>query len=130
MPLSAAEALAQANHYSGVQTLPAATIYIRMLATGTELTGNGYARVAVAAWDAPELGDNVYTIANTADLFTPNATDDWTTSNQWQAMRSLSGDDPINVPTNYAGDATITVTTGNRGRIPAGSLVLSIPHTA
>ena len=131
MPLSAAEALAQANHYAGVQQLPAvSTIYVAMLASGTELSGDGYARIAVDAWDAPESGSNVYTITNAEDEYTPNATDDWAESDEWQAFRSSTGDDPINAPTAYAGDATVTVTAGNRGVIPAGSLVLSIPHTA
>jgi hypothetical protein len=131
MPLSPQEALAQANHYAGVSSLPAvSTIYIAMLAEGVELSGNGYARIVVDSWDPPESGSNEYTIANAEDEYTPNATDDWAESDEWQAFRSASGDDPINAPAAYAGDATVTVTAGNRGRIPAGSLVLSIPHTA
>lgn len=130
MPLSSAEAEALATHYAGGTSLPAVgTIYIALLASGTELSGNGYARIAVDNWDAPVSGTNEWTIANSEDEFTPTASANWTEADQWQAFRSLSGSDPINAPAAFAGDATVTVTSGNRGRIAAGGLVLSFPHT-
>jgi len=108
-------------------TTPGSTIYLALYTdataqtdagAGTEVTGGGYARVNVTAWDAPNSGST----ANTNAITFPTATD-----NNWGNVRYVGitdGSAAMNLL--YWGQlsADKTVNTGDTFSIAAGDLDL------
>jgi len=86
--------------------------------TGTELSGDGYARTA-AVFDAPTAGSG--TTQNSADITFPAATADWVTITHIGIRDAASGG---NLLTFKALTTPVTVLDTNNFRIPTGQLTL------
>lgn len=130
MPLSNYVEAAILNHFLGRSTYtPPATLYVALFSVapsdtggGTELSGGGYARAAIATgtstWSAPStagVSDNINQIAF------PQATAAWTVN----AIGIFDAATGGNL-TWYGTIATVTVNSGQTATIAAGALDVSV----
>lgn len=92
-------------------------------ASGTELTGNGYGRPAVAkstgSWTAPGTGGS---ITNAVTISFPTATGDWSSATHFGVWDSPTGG---NLLWHGALTGSVTVLNGEVGEFPAGDLTIT-----
>lgn len=119
-------------HYRGTQPPAVTTFYLSLhsadpgLTGASELSGNGYARVAVTAnttnWGAPATNGSVRQIANAVAMTFPTASGAWTTATHfglWDA--STTG----NFYRGAALTASKTVASGDTASFSVGDLVIN-----
>jgi len=132
MPISNTEADAILNRMRGVAA-PAFDAQIALyngdpLGAGVELSGSGYVRYdpADGDWTAPTAGTpNGRMIENTAEWLFGEATADWSPADYY-AVVDASG--TVRYSEAITGGA-VTVLSGNRARIPAGSIRVRIGNS-
>jgi hypothetical protein len=91
---------------------------------GTEVSGNGYARVTAgpgnAGWNGPTAGNGIAT--NAIDFVFPTPTADWGTLFAWGLYDSVVGGNLLLYSTF---STAITVAAGSNPRFPAGALAFT-----
>lgn len=133
MPASPAEIDAILNRLRGTAA-PAFDAQVALyngdpLSGGTELSGNGYTRYdpADGDWTAPADGTpNGRMIENSGEWLFGVASADWTAANYWAVVDGTGAVRYSNQILNGGSPTSITVTSGNRARIPAGSIRIRI----
>lgn len=130
MALSSYLAQQLAEWISGT-AMPSApsTVYVGLFtAGGSELSGNGYARIAVDDWGAAQVGGSEVTISNSEDEESPVATGtDWAEVTQIRLYDAATDGNALSSLT--ALTAARTVTVGGAAEFPAGSLTFSVSTT-
>ncbi len=120
MSILAAQAAQILNkEFNGTNYSAVATWYVGLRSGGTELTGSGYARVAVTAntTNFPAISGNE--IVNATAVTFPAASGDWLTADEVALYIASSGGTP-----KYTGtlDITVTVRSGQTREFAAGDL--------
>lgn len=109
--------------FGAVNYTPPATWYVGLLSGGVELSGSGYARVAVTnnTTNFPTVTTNLI-VNGTATTF-PQATGDWVQADQVGLFIASSGGSP-----KYRDDldSPVTVRTGQTRSFAAGDLKIKI----
>lgn len=130
MALSSYLAQQLAEWFDGT-AMPAAptTVYVGLFtAGGTELSGNGYARIPIDAWGAVTDGDNEFTVSNSQDEVSPTATgSNWATATQIRLYDAITSGNALSSLTALTSSRTVTV--GGYAVFPAGSFTFHMPTT-
>jgi hypothetical protein len=122
MPVSTAEAAQILNKvFGGTNFTAETTWYVGLLSGGTELTGSGYARVAVTnnTTNWPAISANVKT--NGTAITFPAASADWLTADEVGIWVASSGGSP---KYRDALEIPVTVRSGQTREFEAGALTI------
>lgn len=124
MPLATAIAAQVLNKLFGTTNFtPEVTYYVGLRGGGTELSGSGYARVAVTnnVTNFPNVATNIM-VNGTAITF-PQASADWATADEVAIYVASSGGSP-----KFTGvlDSSVTVRAGQTRSFAAGDLKIKL----
>lgn len=122
MSILAAQAAQILNkELNGTNYSAVATWYIGLLSGGTELTGSGYARVAVTADTTSFPATSTNSITNGIAITFPAASADWLAADEVGLFIASSGG-----TAKYRGnlDPTVTVRSGQTREFKAGELTI------
>lgn len=112
------------NLLRGTNITAPTTIYVGLLNSGTELSGNGYARQAIAfgAPSATGVGSEQQVANSGTVTFGPGTTSTWTQATQWALFDASSAGNKL------YGDITLTtpktVEVGDSATFAAGALIV------
>jgi hypothetical protein len=101
-------------------------VYVSLhAANGTELTGNGYARLALDSWGAVTEGDDEMTVSNDEmEIGSAASGSPWTQATQYRFNDASSGGNALSSLTALTASRTVTV--GGVPVAPAGSFTFSM----
>ena len=124
MPIETSHAAELLNKdFGATDYTPPATWYVGLRSGGTELSGSGYARVAVTnnTTNFPNISTNIM-VNGTAITF-PQASADWATADEVALYVASSGGTP-----KYTGvlDNPVTVRSGQTRQFAAGDLKIKL----
>lgn len=107
-------------------TMPAApsTVYVALFASGTELTGNGYARLAIDSWGAVTEGDGEVTVSNDELEIGSAASGTWSAATHFRFYDAATSGNALSSLT--ALTASRTVTSGGVPVAQAGAFTFSM----
>jgi hypothetical protein len=110
-------------------SMPAAssTRYIGLFTGGTELSGNGYARLVVNAWGSITEGGGEVTVANGEAEVSAEATGDWATATQFRYYDAATSGNALTGLTALTNPRTVLA--GGVAEFAAGELTFTIPTT-